>query len=214
MSGVTTIVDYGTGNLYSVRRAVETCGESEVVVSGDPADIARASRLVLPGVGAFEDGMRGLRARALVEPILAHVRSGRPLLGICLGMQMLASVSEEFGEHQGLGLIPGRVVAIPRRTVEGTPMKVPYIGWSPIEVSPQGVAGGVLAMHASTAAVYLVHSFHVLPDDVAHRLATYRFGGHAITAAIQRDNVLGFQFHPEKSGQAGLAILRRFLAPT
>ncbi len=214
MGSQVTVVDYGVGNLYSVRRALETCGCDEVEVSSDPAAIQGAQRLVLPGVGAFADGMHGLRERGLIEPILSYARSGRPLLGICLGMQMLATTSEEFGSHAGLGLIPGRVVAIARRTVDGRPLKVPFIGWTAISVAdgPQA-ADSLLASHPAQAAVYLVHSFHVQPDDAQHRLATYEYGGHLITAAIRRDNITGFQFHPEKSGGVGLAILRNFVAP-
>jgi glutamine amidotransferase len=158
--------------------------------------------------------MQGLRERGLIEPIRSYAASGRPLLGICLGMQMLATTSEEFGTHAGLGLIRGRVVAIPRRTVDGLPLKVPFIGWTAIEVaSDEQAAASLLASHPPQAAVYLVHSFHVQPDDARHRLATYEYGGHRITAAIRRDNIMGFQFHPEKSGGIGLAIMRNFIAP-
>jgi glutamine amidotransferase len=207
-----TVVDYGVGNLYSVRRALETCGCDEVEVSSDPAAIERAARLILPGVGAFADGMQGLRERGLVGSITSYAVSGRPLLGICLGMQMLATASEEFGSHAGLGLIPGRVVAIPRRTVDGLPLKVPFIGWTTIAVADERQAvGSLLASHPAHAAVYLVHSFHVQPDNAGHKLASYEYGGHGITAAIRRDNITGFQFHPEKSGAAGLTILKNFI---
>lgn len=208
-----TVVDYGVGNLYSVRRALETCGCEEVEISADPAAITRARRLILPGVGAFADGMQGLKERGLIEPLVSYARSGRPLLGICLGMQMLATNSEEFGSHAGLGLIPGRVVAIPRGAVDSSPLKVPFIGWSTISVScATSGDDSLLASHPTQAAVYLVHSFHVRPDHPQHRLATYEYGGHAITAAIRAGNITGFQFHPEKSGAAGLAILRSFVA--
>jgi imidazole glycerol-phosphate synthase subunit HisH len=213
VSSPVTVVDYGVGNLYSVRRALEVCGVGEVVVSAKPEDIAGAERLILPGVGAFADGMRGLQERGLVEPVLAFARSGRPLLGICLGMQMLASMSEEFGSHAGLGLIPGEVRAIPRQSTEGQAIKVPFIGWTPIAVHSAAAAqGSCLESHAGDAAVYLVHSYHVLPADPVHLLASYAFGGHRITAAIRRDNITGFQFHPEKSGEVGLAIVRKFVA--
>lgn len=208
-----TVVDYGVGNLHSVRRALESCGCDRVVVSTDPADLDSADRLILPGVGAFADGMRGLRERSLVDPIVRFARSGRPLLGICLGMQMLATQSEEFGSHAGLDLIPGRVVAIPRRAVDGSTLKVPFIGWTPVSLTDGGSAdGSLLASHPPQAAVYLVHSFHTQPDDPSHLLATYAFGGHRITAAIRSGNVTGFQFHPEKSGTVGLEILRKFVA--
>ena len=210
-----TVVDYGVGNLYSVQRAVEVCGCGDVLISGEPRDIANAESLILPGVGAFADGMRGLRERGLVEPIIAYAKSGRPLLGICLGMQMLATQSEEFGNHAGLDLIPGRVVAIPRRARDGSPLKVPFIGWTPLTVADTpGTEDSVLASYVPDASVYLVHSFHVQPTDSAHRLAAYSFGGHEVTAAIRRGNITGFQFHPEKSGSTGLDIMRKFVAQT
>ncbi|MEO8310835.1 MAG: imidazole glycerol phosphate synthase subunit HisH [Caldimonas sp.] len=213
MSRQVTVVDYGVGNLFSVQRALESCGVSDVLVSARAEDIARADRLILPGVGAFRDGMRGLRDRNLVEPIVDYARSGRPLLGICLGMQMLARESEEFGRHEGLDLIPGQVRAIPRLDADGKRLKVPFIGWTPITLaSPSAAAGSCLAGLGAGDAVYLVHSFHFVPDDPAHMLATYRFGAGDVTAAVRRDNITGFQFHPEKSGKVGLDILRTFVA--
>lgn len=212
MSTQVTVVDYGVGNLFSVRRALESCGVNDVLLSARGEDIARADRLILPGVGAFRDGMRGLRERGLVEPIVAYARSGRPMLGICLGMQMLASESEEFGRHEGLDLIPGKVRAIPRLDHDGSRLKVPFIGWTPIALaSPSAAAGSCLGGLRVTDAVYLVHSFHFVPDDSAHMLATYGFGAGDVTAAVRRDNITGFQFHPEKSGKVGLAILKSFV---
>jgi imidazole glycerol-phosphate synthase subunit HisH len=207
-----TVVDYGIGNLFSVRRAFERCG-GEVTVSGDPAILERAERLVLPGVGAFAGGMQGLRARGLVEPIRRYAQSGRPLLGICLGMQMLATTSEEFGIHSGLDLIPGRVLAVPDRDVGGRPHKIPHIGWASLR-TPHGVTwrDSLLAETAEGTSVYLVHSYAVVPDNPEHRLADCDYGGHAVCAAIARGRITGFQFHPEKSGDAGLRILQRFLS--
>ena len=212
MSGSVTIVDYGVGNLFSVRRAFETAGATEVLVSGRPEDIARADRLVLPGVGAFRDGMRGLREGGLVGPIVDYARSGRRLLGICLGMQMLADGSEEFGQHEGLGLVPGKVVAIPRASREGGRLKVPFIGWTTLALAGDTAAGSCLRELDDGDSVYLVHSFHFVPARRSDLLATYDFGGHAITAAVRHDNITGFQFHPEKSGPVGLGILRNFIA--
>jgi glutamine amidotransferase len=206
------VVDYGVGNLYSVQRALEVSGAEEIVLSADPQVISQADGLVLPGVGAFADGMRGLRERGLADPIRAYAQSGRPLLGICLGMQMLATASEEFGRHEGLGLIPGQVVAIPHRSSDDQPIKVPFIGWTAIARGHANACdGSLLQSHAAGDAVYLVHSFHVLPAKPEHLLATYGFGGHRITAAIRRDNITGFQFHPEKSGRVGLEIMRHFV---
>lgn len=205
-----TVVDYGLGNLYSVERALQSQGV-EVRLSSDPEEIARAGRLVLPGVGAFADGMRGLRDKQLVEPLREYARTGKPLLGICLGMQMLATVSEEFGEHEGLDLIPGRVRAIPAVDSEGRPHKIPHIGWNALQPAGSPWSSSLLADTPPGSAVYLVHSFHVLPEDPRHLLATCAYGGHAITAAIRSGNIFGCQFHPEKSGPAGLRMLSAFL---
>lgn len=211
MSPSVTIVDYGSGNLLSVMRAFERCGAAPILTQ-DPAEIARADRLVLPGVGAFADGMQGLRARGLVEPIQHYGASGKPLLGICLGMQMLATSSLEFGEHAGLGLIAGRVVPLANRSTEGETLKIPNVGWSELShANAQGWAASPLDGLAQGAAVYLVHSFHVVPDRPADLLAQYDHGGHSITAAVRAGRIFGCQFHPEKSGEVGLAILARFL---
>lgn len=206
-----TVIDYGIGNLYSVRRALEYCG-AEVTLSADPAQIGAAAHLVLPGVGAFGDGMLGLKERGLVEPILSHAKSGRPLLGICLGMQMLSTVSDEFGEHEGLGLIPGRVVALSPVDADGRPHKIPYIGWSAL-TAPASVdwRGTLLEDSPQGTAVYLIHSFHAVPDEASHVLAQCSYGGHSIVAAVRSGNVSGCQFHPEKSGPAGLQMLSAFL---
>ena len=205
------VLDYGIGNLYSVRRAVEYCDCGVVDVSANPLDVDRADRLIIPGVGAFEDGMLGLGHRGLIDSIARFARSGKPVLGICLGMQLLATQSDEFGQHDGLNLIPGKAIAIPRQSVAGEPIKVPFIGWTQIALTPGITSTGCLAKHRSEASVYMVHSYHVLPADPNHLLATYDYGGHRITAAIKRDNITGCQFHPEKSGEVGLAILKAFL---
>lgn len=212
MSPEVVVVDYGLGNIFSVRKALEHCG-ARVTLSADPEVVARADRLVLPGVGAFKDGMSGLRERDLIEPAVSVARSGRAVLGICLGMQMLMTRSEEFGDHQGLGIVPGKVLAIPRTTVDGAPMRIPHIGWSPL-TSPRPESdwtGSILESTPVGSAVYLVHSYTAWPDDEAHRLADCWYGGRRISAAIRFDNVYGCQFHPEKSAQVGLTILQRFL---
>ena len=206
-----TVIDCGIGNLYSVGRAFEVSG-AEVVFASTPCEVARAGHLVLPGVGAFESGMAGLRTRDLVGPIRAHAEAGKPLLGICLGMQMLASESLEFGEHEGLGLIPGRVVPLPRQTVDGVSLKVPRVGWADLACAP-GARWARTDLEGTREgdSVYLVHSFHVRTDEPADRLAVSDFGGHAVCTVIRRGSVTGCQFHPEKSGPVGLGILRRFL---
>jgi glutamine amidotransferase len=206
-----TIVDYGSGNLLSVARALEHVGAT-VRLTHYAAEIENAERLLLPGVGAFADGMHGLRERGLIEPILRYSASGRPLLGICLGMQMLASVGEEFGEHLGLGLIPGRVVPVPSHDVDGSSQKIPHIGWSELSPAVQdGWTGTLFDGTRDGPTVYMVHSYHFEPSDNEHRLADCFYGGHRITAAVRLGRTIGFQFHPEKSGEAGLALLDAFL---
>jgi imidazole glycerol-phosphate synthase subunit HisH len=209
MSNRVTVVDYGIGNLFSVQRALETVG-AEVRVSGDPRDVEIADRLVLPGVGAFADGMKGLRDRGLVDAVLTFAATQRPLLGICLGMQMFASSSLEFGNHAGLAIIPGRVEAIPSLSGAGEPLKIPNVGWRGLRAGGTEWSRTSLAGTRHGEAVYLVHSFHLVPDNPVNVLATYEHGGHAVTAAVVRDNVIGCQFHPEKSASVGLAILSRF----
>ena len=206
-----TVVDYGLGNLYSVQRACESCG-SVVDVTADAGRIAAAERLILPGVGAFEDGMSGLRARGLVEPLQAFAASGRPLLAICLGMQMLADVSEEFGSHEGLGIVHGRVVPIPGLTTTGEPHNIPRVGWTGLDTCENATWSGTpLQLTAPGAAVYLVHSYHFVCADASQLLAVSDYGGHAIASAIRAKNVVGFQFHPERSGPEGLRILSSWL---
>lgn len=206
-----TLVDYGIGNVYSVQRALETCG-AQVLLSADPGEIEASDRLVLPGVGAFADGMAGLRERGLIDPILRYAATGRPLLGICLGMQMLATVSREFGEHQGLGLIPGHVVPLPATDVDGVALKIPHTGWTAL-LQPACTSWSDTPLEDTTEGepVYVVHSFAVDPEDGRHRLADCIYGGHRVCAAIRRDRVFGCQFHPEKSGPAGLRMVSRFL---
>lgn len=206
-----TVADYGIGNLFSVKRALDHCG-ANVRMSSERADIVAADRLLLPGVGAFADGMKGLRDRGLIEPLLQFAATGRPMLGICLGMQMLATASEEFGEHQGLGLVPGRVRQVSTKAVNGELLKIPHIGWS--EISPASGGTWKETMLEDTAAgtpVYLVHSFHLIPDDPTHLLADCGYGGHRVTAAVRSGGILGAQFHPEKSGKEGLKMLTAFL---
>lgn len=211
MNNTVTLIDYGLGNLLSVARALEHCG-ANVVVSRDPAEIKRAERLVLPGVGAFSDGMRELQERELVEPILRYAETGRPLLGICLGMQMLVTSSEEFGEHKGLNLIPGNARAISAVDINGAPLKIPHIGWSalyPLEHADWKKS--ILVDTAPGSSVYLVHSYAVDLEDPRHLLSHCVYGGHQIATTIQRDSIVGCQFHPEKSGPEGLRMLAAFM---
>lgn len=206
------VLDYGIGNLLSVRRAFEHCG-AEIELADSAAKVEAAERLVLPGVGAFADGMRGLRERGLDSAVVQFAASGRPLLGICLGMQLLLSQSEEFGTHEGLGIIPGRVTAIPRIGSNGEAHKIPHIGWT--KLVPSTVThwrGTILQDVQPESSVYMVHSFTAVPDSPEHRLADCYYDGCLIAAAIRSGAVYGCQFHPEKSATIGLGILRRFIA--
>jgi glutamine amidotransferase len=213
MSKHVLVVDYGVGNLLSVCRAFEAC-DAAAELSGDPVRIKSAERLIVPGVGAFGDCMNELRKRDLVKPIMDYVASGAPVLGICVGMQMLMQIGEEFGEHEGLGIVPGRVRAIPGTRGDGTPHKIPHIGWSPLD-KPNGNTnwdGTILEGIAPGSTCYFVHSFTAEPVDDSYRLADCDYHGRRISAALRAGNVSGTQFHPEKSGEIGLRILRNFLA--
>jgi len=195
---VIAIIDYGMGNLHSVSKAVERLGH-EAVVTSSPETILRAEGAVLPGVGAFGDAMRNLRESGLDETVRRFHASGRPLLGICLGMQLLFSESEEYGPHQGLGLLPGRVVRFPNDR------KVPHMGWNELRfVRSDPLLEGLKPGH-----VYFVHSYHALPEEPGDLIAVTDYGG-PVTAIVGRGNLYGMQFHPEKSGTLGMALLERF----
>lgn len=205
-----TVLDYGLGNLFSVCRALEHCG-ADIRVTDRPIPADSIERLVVPGVGAFADCINGLKRQHLFDTVLRFATTGRPLLGICVGMQMLFDSSEEFGNHQGLGLIPGHVRAIPATGNDGRPHRLPRIGWSPLDLAGEATQGGLLANIRPGQAVYFVHSFMAVPENDRDRSATYDYDGQTITAAIQRDNLHGVQFHPERSGPVGLSIISRFL---
>jgi glutamine amidotransferase len=206
-----TVIDYGVGNLLSVQRGLEHCG-AKVVLSADPEQILTAKRVVLPGVGAFGNAMQALERLGLVAVIREIARRQIPLLGICLGMQLLLEESEEFGYTAGLGLIPGRVIPVPTQALSGEMQKIPHIGWNAL--LPSGATkdwnGTLLQDNYSSEAAYFVHSFMAVPVDPIHRIANCVYGGHLISAVIGRNRITGCQFHPEKSGEVGLKILRRF----
>lgn len=200
------IVDYGMGNLRSVQKALERVGaDARIVTSADA--VGEADKLVLPGVGAFRDAIGHLRAQGFVEPILDHIRRGRPFLGICLGLQMLFDVSYEDGEYAGIGLFRGRVVRFDFDGVaEGAGLKIPHMGWNQVRWDrPCALMNGL----TSGEHFYFVHSYYCDPLD-----ADVSFGrcdyGVTFTAMAWRDNVYATQFHPEKSQKAGLQILRNF----
>ena len=196
------IVDYGVGNLFSLRSSFAFIGH-EALVTGDRNEILSADRVILPGVGAFGDAADKLRATGLDETVREAARRGKPLLGICLGMQLLFDEGEEFGVHRGLGLIPGRVVSMRPAVPEA--LKLPQIGWNGLHLKkPHPLFREI----REGDQVYFVHSFHGT-DCEESLLATTEYGAE-ITAAVGRDNVMGCQFHPEKSGKFGLKILKAF----
>jgi imidazole glycerol-phosphate synthase subunit HisH len=212
MTPKVTVIDYGASNLLNVVRALEHCG-AEVLIADQPEAVINAGRIILPGVGAFADGMAGLQNKNLVDPLRFFCKKGNPFLGICLGMQMMLGSSDEFGRHEGLGLIPGRVVAIPPRRSNGEPHKIPHIGWNELQYAgPNGSWKDTLFSKLSPGEpMYFVHSFMAIPDDDSHRLANCDYNGQSICAAVRTGNMTGCQFHPEKSGEAGLNILQEFL---
>ncbi|MCY9661320.1 imidazole glycerol phosphate synthase subunit HisH [Paenibacillus chondroitinus] len=195
------IIDYGMGNLHSVSKAVERLGY-EAVVTGDAEQILAAEGAILPGVGAFGDAMEQLRESGLNDVVLHYAESGKPLLGICLGMQLLFASSEEHGDHEGLGLLPGSVVRF-----RGD-YKVPHMGWNKLSYkqSASPIFQGIEEGH-----VYFVHSYHAKPERESDLLAVTDYY-QPVTAIVGRDNVYGMQFHPEKSGDIGMQLLKNFLA--
>jgi glutamine amidotransferase len=207
------VIDYGMGNLLSVRRGLQRCG-ANVQVSSNPDVIRYAPRVVLPGVGAFDVAMFELQRLHLVEVLQGVAARGTPLLGICLGMQLLLDESEEFGRSTGLGLIHGRAVPLKVPSLECMGLKVPHIGWTEIYPSEScsDWNGTFLQDVKSGEAMYFVHSFMARPTNEVHCLSHCHYGDLTVPAVISRDNIHGCQFHPEKSGETGLKLLRRFLS--
>ena len=194
------IIDYGVGNLFSLQSSFKAIGQ-EAFVSSDAGELARADRLVLPGVGAFEDAAGKLRASGLNVFVKEQAAAGKPLMGICLGMQMLFEKSFEYGEHEGLGLLKGQVVPMAGKL--DPPLKIPHMGWNALEVRQ-----GRLLEDVDGQYVYFVHSFYA--EGCEASLAAVTEYGIPITAAVEQGNIFGCQFHPEKSGNVGLSILRKF----
>ncbi|HET6364410.1 MAG: imidazole glycerol phosphate synthase subunit HisH [Nitrospirota bacterium] len=197
------IIDYGMGNLRSVQKGFERMGH-EVVVTNDAKTILDASKVVLPGVGAFPDCMRNLREYGLIDAVHRTIRSGKPFLGICLGLQLLFSESEEFGISKGLDIIKGRVIRF--KGPEFTDLKIPHMGWNSISIKRQVPA---LQDVPNNSHVYFVHSFHVVPEDKSVVATTTPYGIEFVSS-IWKDNIFAVQFHPEKSQNLGLSILKRF----
>lgn len=199
------IVDYGVGNLFSLTCSLNAIG-AEAMVTGDETVLARADQVILPGVGAFGDAAQALCRTGLDKAVLREAEAGKPLLGICLGMQLLLDYSTEYGRHRGLGSIPGAVRAI--RPVVPADYKVPHMGWNALRFPKDRPVSSLFRYIEEGDCVYFVHSYAGM-DCGAHTIATAEYGPE-LTAAVAKDNVFGVQFHPEKSGTVGLNILKAF----
>jgi glutamine amidotransferase len=204
------IIDYGMGNLRSVQKGFERMGR-EAVVTRDPKTILDAGKVVLPGVGAFPDCMRNLEEYGLIDAVKQGIRSGKPFLGICLGLQLLFTESEEFGLSKGLDIIKGKVIRFkgpafdtPHSTLDT--LKVPHMGWNSLSIKRRPPA---MQDVPDGSHVYFVHSFHVVPEDKGVIATTTPYGIEFVSS-IWKDNILAVQFHPEKSQALGLSILKRF----
>ena len=195
------IINYGLGNLHSVGKAVEFVG-GEPVVTDDPEVIMRAEKIILPGVGAFADGMAGLESRGLIAPLLDAAQNGSPLLGICLGMQLLFEESEEQGVHKGLGLLEGKVVFF-----KGSGRKIPQIGWNQVRLQNDAT---LFAGIQNGDYFYFNHSYYCTPDNPGI-VAAFTEYGISFPSAVERGNLFGVQFHPEKRQKLGLQILKNFV---
>jgi imidazole glycerol-phosphate synthase subunit HisH len=207
MSTQVTIIDYGLGNLHSLQKALEHLG-AKVQIDECGERIDDSEKIIIPGVGAYPKGMQGLESRDQIAPIRKFASSGRPVMGICLGCQLLLDGSMEFNDTKGLGLIPGIVEYLPQASTT-----VPHIGWNKLEMNPNGEsnAANIFSTFKDGVWTYFVHSYHCLPTNDSHRLATCHHGDAVLTAAIGQNNIFGFQFHPEKSSADGLKILEDFL---
>ncbi len=195
------VIDYGAGNLRSVERALVHTG-ADVLITADPEWIGRADGVVLPGVGAAADTMDNLRSRGLVDPVLRYIESGRPFLGVCMGLQALLEWSEEGGRQECLGVVPGHVVHF-----RVTDLKVPHMGWNTVAwLRDHPIAGGI----PSGSYFYFVHSFHPVLDDPSWGLGETEYG-LPFPSVVAKDNLVATQFHPEKSGDSGLRIYRNFV---
>lgn len=196
------IIDYGVGNLFSLKSSLRAIG-IDADYTGDPAEIRKADKLILPGVGAFRDAREALRSTGLDRVVQEEVGKGKPLMGICLGMQMLFDRSYEYGEYEGLGLIPGEIVPMEGRIPKDLP--IPHIGWNELALKQPSP---LMKNTANGDYVYFVHSYYA-ETPAEYVIATTDYGVE-MTAAVQKDNVYGCQFHPEKSSEVGLSILKAF----
>lgn len=208
-----TILDYGIGNLLSVSRAIKEAG-ADTHVTDNRKEIAEADYLILPGVGNFSVAIEELRNRGLSDSILTHQSKERPLLGICLGMQLFFDTSEEEGLHQGLSIISGSVKAIPKKNNNGVKHKIPHIGWAPLslsKISDSAPNKPILNETYNGKYFYFIHSYQGHVNKPEECIAVTKYNGLGITAIIQKNLSIGCQFHPEKSGENGIKFLRNFL---
>ena len=203
---IIVIVDSGVGNIWSVLKAVQRFAPGAVVTE-DPAVVTAADAIILPGVGSFKAGMDGLNVRGLIEPLQQAAKKGVPILGICLGAQLLLDRGYEFGEHEGLGIIKGEVVPF-----TGLPAgsKIPVIDWQ--EVVPHAKEARQLLGTSTTSYFYFVHSYVLKPDEESNSFATTSYNGYSYCAVVGKGNIFGTQFHPEKSGEAGLQLIKNFIS--
>jgi len=204
------ILDYGMGNIYSISQALIHFGFLPKLTN-NILEIENADYLILPGVGAFEGAMKQLNELNLVNSIIKHVKNGKPLMGICLGMQLLFDSSYEFGQHEGLGLIPGQVVRFPDEDFEGTKLRIPHIGWNTLEAESNDWKKTPLKDFPSNGMMYFVHSYYAKPDNLEDILAITNYCGFEFCSAVQHNNIFGFQGHPEKSGELGLSVYKNFI---
>ncbi len=206
------VIDYNMGNLFSVQRALAYTG-IDSVITGSRSEILKADGAVLPGVGAFGEALYNLKQDNLIPTILDFINSGRPFMGICLGMQLLFTKSYEFGCHEGLGIVRGNIVRFNNHAASGRKVKVPHVSWNQIErprESSDTWESSLLADTRNGTFMYFVHSYYAEPEETKDILSVSAYGGREYCSAIKKENVEAFQFHPEKSGKDGLRILQRF----
>lgn len=203
------IIDYGLGNLASVQHACDAVGLTAAITSRSE-ELRCVAGMILPGVGAFGDAMETLRRRDLLTPILRHINEGGPFFGICLGMQLLMTESEEFGHHDGLDVFHGTVIQFPHHNDHGDPVRVPQVGWNTIRPNGDGWRTPLLDGVAPGAFMYFVHSFRVVPEDPSCIVSMSEYEGVPYVSGIARENVVAVQFHPEKSGMLGLQMYKNF----
>lgn len=204
------IVDYGLGNLFSIRQALSAVG-ANAIFSSRAEDLNSCDGILLPGVGAFADAMTRLKELNLLEVIQNSAHQGKPILGVCLGLQLLFDKSYEFGTHQGLGLIPGEVLRFPEAH-EGIKLTVPFIGWNKLHITKNGQENSILSSIPNNTKIYFVHSYYASPSTEAEVLAHCHYQGFAFPAVVRYKNTIGIQGHPEKSSKEGIEIYKNWVA--